>query len=124
MPHLRLSRTCFSLKTLRQNGAAGVPSQFALGEPLLTGLRREPQLSADRSSQVFQTEGQALVSSAGDEDAQPLYPEPEYGEQDTNFSLRSAIPRPEVRTIVHPPLKVSQAQSATRAARSAAKLKI
>ena len=93
-------------------GAAGVPSQFALGEPLLTGLRREPQLSADRSSQVFQTEGQALVSSAGDEDAQPLYPEPEYGEQDTNFSLRSAIPRPEVRTIVHPPLKVSQAQSA------------
>ena len=93
-------------------GAAGVPSQFALGEPLLTGLRREPQLSADRSSQVFQTEGQALVSSAGDEDAQPLYPEPEYGEQDTNFSLRSAIPRPEARTIVHPPLKVSQAQSA------------
>ena len=93
-------------------GAAGVPSQFALGEPLLTGLRREPQLSADRSSQVFQTEGQALVSSAGDEDAQPLYPAPEYGEQDTNFSLRSAIPRPEVRTIVHPPLKVSQAQSA------------
>ena len=93
-------------------GAAGVPSQFALGEPLLTGLRREPQLSADRSSQVFQTEGQALVSSAGDKDAQPLYPEPEYGEQDTNFSLRSAIPRPEVRTIVHPPLKVSQAQSA------------
>ena len=93
-------------------GAAGVPSQFALGEPLLTGLRREPQLSADRSSQVFQTEGQALVSSAGDEDAQPFYPEPEYGEQDTNFSLRSAIPRPEVRTIVHPPLKVSQAQSA------------
>ena len=93
-------------------GASGVPSQFALGEPLLTGLRREPQLSADRSSQVFQTEGQALVSSAGDEDAQPLYPEPEYGEQDTNFSLRSAIPRPEVRTIVHPPLKVSQAQSA------------
>ena len=56
--------------------------------------------------------GQALVSSAGDEDAQPLYPEPEYGEQDTNFSLRSAIPRPEARTIVHPPLKVSQAQSA------------
>ena len=93
-------------------GAAGVPSQFALGEPLLTGLRREPQLSADRSSQVFQTEGQALISSAGDEDAQPLYPEPEYGEQDTNFSLRSAIPRPEARTIVHPPLKVSQAQSA------------
>ena len=93
-------------------GAAGVPSQFALGEPLLTGLSREPQLSADRSSQVFQTEGQALVSSAGDEDAQPLYPEPEYGEQDTNFSLRSAIPRPEARTIVHPPLKVSQAQSA------------
>ncbi|MDB3922333.1 DNA translocase FtsK 4TM domain-containing protein, partial [Paracoccaceae bacterium] len=93
-------------------GAAGVPSQFALGEPLLTGLRREPQLSADRSSQVFQTEGQALVSSAGDEDAQPLYPEPEYGEQDTNLSLRSAIPRPEARTIVHPPLKVSQAQSA------------
>ena len=93
-------------------GAAGVPSQFALGEPLLTGLRREPQLSADRSSQVFQTEGQALVSSAGDEDAQPLYPEPGYGEQDTNFSLRSAIPRPEARTIVHPPLKVSQAQSA------------
>ena len=93
-------------------GAAGVPSQFALGEPLLTGLRREPQLSADRSSQVFQTEGQALVSSAGDEDAQPLYPEPEYGEQDTNFSLRSAIPRLEARTIVHPPLKVSQAQSA------------
>ena len=93
-------------------GAAGLPSQFALGEPLLTGLRREPQLSADRSSQVFQTEGQALVSSAGDEDAQPLYPEPEYGEQDTNFSLRSAIPRPEARTIVHPPLKVSQAQSA------------
>ena len=93
-------------------GAAGVPSQFALGEPLLTGLRREPQLSADRSSQVFQTEGQALISSARDEDAQPLYPEPEYGEQDTNFSLRSAIPRPEARTIVHPPLKVSQAQSA------------
>ena len=93
-------------------GAAGVPSQFALGEPLLTRLRREPQLSADRSSQVFQTEGQALISSAGDEDAQPLYPEPEYGEQDTNFSLRSAIPRPEARTIVHPPLKVSQAQSA------------
>ena len=93
-------------------GAAGVPSQFALGEPLLTGLRREPQLSADRSSQVFQTEGQALVSSAGDEDAQPLYPEPEYGEQDTNFSLRPAIPRPEARPIVHPPLKVSQAQSA------------
>ena len=93
-------------------GAAGVPSQFALGEPLLTGLRREPQLSADRSSQVFQTERQALVSSAGDEDAQLLYPEPEYGEQDTNFSLRSAIPRPEARTIVHPPLKVSQAQSA------------
>ena len=93
-------------------GAAGVPSQFALGEPLLTGLRREPQLSADRSSQVFQTEGQALVSSAGDEGAQPLYPEPEYGEQETNFSLRSAIPRPEARTIVHPPLKVSQAQSA------------
>ena len=93
-------------------GAAGVPSQFALGEPLLTRLRREPQLSADRSSQVFQTEGQALISSARDEDAQPLYPEPEYGEQDTNFSLRSAIPRPEARTIVHPPLKVSQAQSA------------
>ena len=93
-------------------GAAGVPSQFALGEPLLTGLRREPQLSVDRSSQVFQTEGQASVSSAGDEDAQPLYPEPEYGEQDTNFSLRSAISRPEARTIVHPPLKVSQAQSA------------
>ena len=93
-------------------GAAGVPSQFALGEPLLTRLRREPQLSADRSSQVFQTEGQALISSARDEDAQPLYPEPEYGEQDTNFSLRSAIPRPEARTIVHPPLKVSQAKSA------------
>ena len=93
-------------------GAAGMPSQFALGEPLLTGLRREPKLSADRFSQVFQTEGQALASSAGDEDAQPLYPEPEYGEQDTNFSLRSAIPRPEARTIVHPPLKVSQAQSA------------
>ena len=93
-------------------GAAGVPSQFALGEPLLTGLRREPQLSADRSSQVFQTEGQALVSSAGDEDAQPLYPEPKYGEQDTNLSLRCAIPRPEAHTIVHPPLKVSQAQSA------------
>jgi S-DNA-T family DNA segregation ATPase FtsK/SpoIIIE len=92
-------------------GAVGMPSQFALGEPLLTGLRREPQLSADRSSQVFQTEGQALVSSAGDEDAPPLYPEPEYGEQDVNLSLRSAIPRPEARTIVHPPLKVSQAQS-------------
>ncbi len=102
----------FQLQDASPKGAAGVPSQFALGEPLLTGLRREPQLSADRSSQVFQTEGQALVSSAGDEDAQPLYPEPEYGEQDTNFSLRSAIPRPEARTIVHPPLKVSQAQSA------------
>ena len=102
----------FQPQNTSPEGAAGVPSQFALGEPLLTGLRREPQLSADRSSQVFQTEGQALVSSAGDEDAQPLYPEPEYGEQDTNFSLRSAIPRPEARTIVHPPLKVSQAQSA------------
>ena len=102
----------FQTQDASPEGAAGVPSQFALGEPLLTGLRREPQLSADRSSQVFQTEGQALVSSAGDEDAQPLYPEPEYGEQDTNFSLRSAIPRPEARTIVHPPLKVSQAQSA------------
>ena len=102
----------FQPQNTSPEGTAGVPSQFALGEPLLTGLRREPQLSADRSSQVFQTEGQALVSSAGDEDAQPLYPEPEYGEQDTNFSLRSAIPRPEARTIVHPPLKVSQAQSA------------
>ena len=91
--------------------AAGMPSQFASGEPLLTGLRREPQLSADRSSQVFQTEGQALASRAGYEDAHPLYPEPEYAEQDVNLSLRSAIPRPEARTIVHPPLKVSQAQS-------------
>jgi len=91
--------------------AAGMPSQFALGEPLLTGLRREPQLSADRSSQVFQTEGQALASRAGYEDAHPLYPEPKYAEQDVNLSLRSAIPRPEARTIVHPPLKVSQAQS-------------
>ena len=105
-------------------GAAGVPSQFALGEPLLTGLRREPQLSADRSSQVFQTEGQALVSSAGDEDAQPLYPEPEYGEQDTNFSLRSAIPRPEARTIVHPATESVSSAIGARAARSAAKLKI